>query len=316
MNDKVSIIVPMYNVASYVEKCFNSMAAQRHENIEIIVIDDASTDRSGAIADEFAARDSRFKVVHMISNVGSSSARNAGLDLASGNYVAFVDSDDFVDDDFISTMLAHLLERQADICVCNFLIDEKPAANWTATELSGDDIWTAYIAGDLYTRVFNKIYSRDVIGNVKFPPERDLMEDGVWTPKVLLNAGRVCRIVDAPYHYRVRSDGLMRKRRTLKEYVGYYTNTVEQYFILFDNVNRESDLRILTVEFIKTVLEFLRSDIVDVKEIFTALQLIAYNFRPKMLPPDPQGKIFLRLLNARSDARSFKELLQSKGANV
>lgn len=316
MNDRVSIIVPMYNVESYVEQCFNSIAAQQHENIEVIVIDDASTDRSGAIADEFAARDSRFKVVHLPANVGSSSARNVGLENASGNYVAFVDSDDFVDNDFILTMLVHLLDRQADICVCNFLLDEKPTENWTADELSGADILTAYIAGDLYTRVFNKLYTRAVIGDVKFPPNRNLMEDGVWTPKVLLNANRICRIVDAPYHYRVRSDGLMRKRRTFDEYVGYYLNTIEQYLILFDNVKRESDLRILTVEFIKTVLEFLRSDIIDVKEIFTALKLIASNFRSKMIPSDPQGKIFLRLLDARDDARSFKELLQSKGASI
>ena len=209
-----------------------------------------------------------------------------------------------------------MIDRRADICVCDFLTNEKLTANWTAVELSGEDILTAYIAGDLYTRVINKIYTREVIGNVKFPPNRNLMEDGVFTPKVLVNAARVCRIVEAPYHYRVRSDGLMRKRRTFQEYVGYYMNTVEQYFILFGAVARASDLRILTVEYIKTVLEFLNSDIIDVKEIFAALKLIASKCSHKMRPSEPQEKIFLQLLNVQSDARSFKKLLHSREASA
>ena len=308
MNDAVSIIVPMYNVENYIEECLRSIAAQDHSNVEIIVIDDGSTDRSGAIADEFSSHDGRFKVVHLASNVGSSSARNIGLEIASGAYIAFVDGDDWIDENFISVMLENVIDGSADICVCDFLSNERPTGNWTAAELSGADIMTAFIAGEIYTRVFNKIYARNVLGDVRFPIGRNLMEDGVWTPKVLLRAKKIRRIVAAPYHYRVRSDGLMRKRRTFREYVGYYMNIVEQYFVLFGGVERATDLRILTVEFIKTVGEFLGSDISNVKEIFMAMKMIAGNFRKKMRPSSAVEKKILQLLSTNGDVETVKKM--------
>lgn len=102
-NDLVSIIVPIYNVEPYLEQCLISVKNQSYTNLEIMMVDDGSTDNSGKIADIFAKNDSRFKVIHK-DNAGSSSARNVALDKCSGQFIAFIDSDDFVDGHYISSL--------------------------------------------------------------------------------------------------------------------------------------------------------------------------------------------------------------------
>ena len=103
LNELISIIVPVYNVEKYLKKCIDSILNQTYSNIEILLIDDGSTDNSGIICDNFKKRDSRIKVVHK-KNSGVSSTRNYGLDLATGKYISFVDSDDFVECDFIENL--------------------------------------------------------------------------------------------------------------------------------------------------------------------------------------------------------------------
>lgn len=107
MNDLISVIVPVYNVETYLEQCVNSIINQTYTNLEIILVDDGSTDNSGRICDKYAAMDSRIKVVHKI-NAGVSAARNLGLDIANGKYITFVDSDDFVEDMYCSQLISFM----------------------------------------------------------------------------------------------------------------------------------------------------------------------------------------------------------------
>ena len=121
----ISVIVPVYNVEKYLRQCLDSVLAQTYRELEIILVDDGSTDGSGAICDEYATRDSRIKVVHQ-QNGGLSSARNAGLDLATGEYVAFVDSDDYIHETMLELLYQALVENNADTVICNFeRVDEK-----------------------------------------------------------------------------------------------------------------------------------------------------------------------------------------------
>jgi glycosyltransferase involved in cell wall biosynthesis len=113
----ISIIVPIYNIAEYASECIQSLINQTYKNIEIILVDDGSTDHSPAICDEFAEQDERIKVIHK-RNGGLSDARNAGLDVATGEYIGFVDGDDWVDEDMYETLYHLIYEHQADISIC------------------------------------------------------------------------------------------------------------------------------------------------------------------------------------------------------
>lgn len=116
--DKISIVIPMYNVEQYLDNCLNSIVNQTYRNIEIILVDDGSPDNSGTIADEWALKDQRIKVIHK-SNGGLSDARNVGVDHATGNYIMFVDSDDVVDKRICQHLLDISLKNNTDISICD-----------------------------------------------------------------------------------------------------------------------------------------------------------------------------------------------------
>ena len=115
--DKVSIIVPVYNVEKYIEKCLNSLISQSYRNIEIILIDDGSKDNSGKICDKYKKKDPRIKVIHK-ENAGVSEARNSGIQKATGKYLCFVDADDFVMNDYIKYLHKLIAINCSDIAVC------------------------------------------------------------------------------------------------------------------------------------------------------------------------------------------------------
>lgn len=122
--DLISVIVPVFNVGEFLLPSLDSLAAQSYPNLEILLIDDGSTDGSGALCDEYAAKDARFHVIHK-ENGGVSSARNLGLDIAKGKYIAFIDSDDRILPDYFSVLYQNLQEQNVDVVCCNFaMLDE------------------------------------------------------------------------------------------------------------------------------------------------------------------------------------------------
>ena len=115
--DLISVIIPVYDVSDYLPRCLDSVLKQTHRNMEILLIDDGSTDSSGEICEAYAKHDSRIHVIHK-QNGGLSSARNAGLDSMHGDYYTFIDSDDFVHPDYVSTLLALCMKYGTDISQC------------------------------------------------------------------------------------------------------------------------------------------------------------------------------------------------------
>ena len=119
INDLISVIVPVYNVEKYLVQCINSILNQTIKNLEIILVDDGSLDNSGKICDEFSKKDDRIVAIHKENN-GLSSARNAGLEIANGNYIGFVDSDDWLDEHMYEILLKLIKENNSDISCCDF----------------------------------------------------------------------------------------------------------------------------------------------------------------------------------------------------
>lgn len=209
--DLVSIIVPVYGVEKYLPECVDSLLAQTHTNIEVILIDDASQDGCAQICDRYAQKDARVKVVHK-NNGGAASARNAGLDVATGAYICFVDADDVVKKEYVEYLLTHLLEADADIAVCGYY--NLTRKQWELAEpqkvgLYSQTEYLAYFLRDWSCALlWNKIYRRDMIGSLRMA-EGHKIDDEFFTYQVVMNCRKVV-VTDQPlYGYRIRVSSVM-----------------------------------------------------------------------------------------------------------
>lgn len=215
-NILISIIVPVYNVEQYLEKCIISLINQTHKKIEIILVDDGSTDKSGLICDKYHLKDSRVKVVHK-SNGGLSDARNAGLDISQGTYIGFVDADDYVDHTMYRTLLEMCLKENVKISCVRFdtfgdATLPIPEPTYKKMRLTSDEFLmilcdqnSNYYYHASFS-VWDRLYHKEVINGLYFPMGR-CFEDILFTTRAIINA-KVCYCYDAPlYHYRIRKNG-------------------------------------------------------------------------------------------------------------
>ncbi|MBQ4037096.1 MAG: glycosyltransferase [Clostridia bacterium] len=231
----ISIIVPVYNVETYLEFCVASLRKQTLRDIEIILVDDGSPDASGAICDRLAAEDERIRVIHK-ENGGLSSARNAGIDVATGDYLGFVDSDDWVEED----MFAHLLElactHDADIVDCDMIeisqreFVELPFRNKTELlEQKGAlDIFFRISKPDINYCVCDKIFKRELFEKVRFT-EGIIFEDIDFNYRVLIHARRIVETDKIGYYYFKNPEGISRNsfRKKDLELQGVWDNIIE-----------------------------------------------------------------------------------------
>ena len=169
----ISVIVPVYKVENYLDCCVQSIVNQTYSNLEIILIDDGSPDASGAMCDAWAEKDSRIRVIHQ-QNAGGGAARNAGLDAARGERIAFVDSDDYIAPDCYQ-YLHTLLEEGADIAECDFVETERNDAVF-GTDAGEISFYTPLEAMRCHIRdtafrqlIWNKLYRRETVGDIRFP---------------------------------------------------------------------------------------------------------------------------------------------------
>ncbi len=214
-NNLVSIIIPVYNVEEYLEKCLDSIEKQSHKNLEIILIDDGSKDKSGKICDKYAKKDKRVKVIHQ-ENVGLSGARNAGINIATGKYITFVDSDDIVSEKFVEYLYELAEEKKADIVICSSykFFDEKEIVSDinvypTVVEYNSK---TA-LEDMLYRRnitayACSKLYITELFRNINFP-EGQLFEDLNTTYKLLDLAETIIWSPLELYFYRQRMNSIV-----------------------------------------------------------------------------------------------------------
>ena len=206
----VSVIIPVYNVAPYLREALDSVLHQTYRNLEIIVIDDGSTDGSSEICDEYAKNDSRIHVIHQ-PNRGLSAARNVGIDLATGEIIAFLDSDDVYDIDFIDKMLNALLDTGSDLVACKyrFFGTKKFKDHLLIKPGTYNRIFAlrALVDGRLNWSMWNKIYRRELWDEVRFPVGH-VYEDVATAYKLLKKCRLIAVIDESLYFYRDRQGSI------------------------------------------------------------------------------------------------------------
>lgn len=223
-NELVSVILPIYNVELYLKKCIEAVIRQSYKNLEIILVDDGSTDRSPYICDEYAKMDSRIKVIHK-ENGGLSDARNVGIQASSGVYIAFVDSDDLIARSFIEELYECCKKSNSMIAVCAYtkFLDEEEISVFNNHNnvqiISGRElIKQIYLgqAGKFGFVAWNKLYRRDLFDSIQYPFGR-IYEDTFTTYKLFLNANQIALLNKSLYFYRMRPESIMSARVSLKK---------------------------------------------------------------------------------------------------
>jgi glycosyltransferase involved in cell wall biosynthesis len=229
----ISVIVPVYNTAPYLSKCLDSILAQSHRDLEIILIDDGSEDNSGAICDEYAKKDRRIKAIHQ-ANGGQSSARNAGLDIATGAYIAFVDSDDSIMPEMFSAMLAAIERENADLAICGVkLVDENDReVFWNDEQIKNDVLDTgqalrALFRSTWYTTHPNKLHKYGLWQDIRFPVGK-IMEDNFTVHHIFAKCHKVVTLEDKFYLYIQRS-GSTTSNYSEKHLVGSWDAFYDRY---------------------------------------------------------------------------------------
>lgn len=207
---KISIIVPVYNTEKYLHRCLNSIINQSYENLEVILVDDGSTDSSPAICDEFAEKDSRIKVIHKV-NEGVSIARNTGISVATGEYLSFVDSDDFIDKAMLERLMNNAVKNDADISICGF--NETTKDSCECVYIDDECVFDSqralehlYIDMDFcFVTLWGKIYKRHLFDDIIIPTAI-CGEDNYVLYKIFLKAKTIVYDRSKMYHYYFRTD--------------------------------------------------------------------------------------------------------------
>lgn len=211
----ISVIVPVYNVEKYLDRCVESVLNQTYKDFELLLVDDGSPDECPRLCDEWAKKDERIKVFHK-SNGGLSSARNYGLDRAKGDYIAFVDSDDFVHPDYLNLLYSALTQADADVAICDYInFKENDVINYEKEkteafeEYNNIAIFQKYEEVDLVV-AWNKLYKKNIFANVRFPIGK-IHEDEGTHYKCLYQSKKTVVIKNVLYYYFFNDNGISKR---------------------------------------------------------------------------------------------------------
>lgn len=209
----VSIIVPVYNREKYIARCIESIIAQTYKKIELILVDDGSADSSGMICQKYALRDNRIEYISK-DNEGSGFARNTGIDRAEGDFIFFVDSDDFIREDCLEIMLGIALQYGADIVKCGY---QKGNSNYfiktkTRQSVLEKNHIDAFRSRDTEISVWGKLYAKKIFSNIRFPKET-LFDDEFFTYKCIYSAERIVLLSHKLYYNYMSERSIMREKK-------------------------------------------------------------------------------------------------------
>ena len=300
-NDLISIIIPVYKVEKYLEKCIESVLKQTYTNLQIILVDDGSPDNCGKICDEYAKKDSRIEAIHK-ANGGLSDARNVGISKAKGRYIGFVDSDDYIKEDMYEILLNLIKKYDADVSICNLydVIDGNECIRNKENgirEYSRIDILKEILLDkNIQSYAWNKLYKKELFDEIKYPIGKKYEDIGT-TFYLFEKCNKIVVTSEPEYYYLKRADSLVnnvaestildyteiiiqrylyikQNIKELRKYNNYYLaktlitthNDIEN----LDNISEEMQQRYKKLY--ELVLEIIKSNSKDIDELFSEEQ--------------------------------------------
>ena len=242
---RLSIIVPIYNMEKYLHRCVDSIINQTYENLEIILVDDGSKDLSPAICDEYASKDSRIKVIHK-KNGGQGDARNFGIEQATGDYLGFIDSDDYVRPHMFESLLSLCVENNAQIAICEMYKDENELKSDFAPQikvLNKEEFYPLLLEDLISSHPCNKLFRADLFKGIRFPL-RNSVDDMMIMPAIFDKCHEiVCTNEPLYFYYIGRADSVSNNRKTI--HINSYERSVafmERYVLAKERGLLEADV--------------------------------------------------------------------------
>lgn len=301
MEKKISVIVPVYKVEKYLERCIESILNQTYKNLEIILVDDGSPDKCGEICDEYAKKDKRIKVLHK-ENGGLSSARNEGIKVATGEFVTFVDSDDYLNKDMYKILYENIENTQSDVSACNLFYEYEDENN-RIEKVNKDDLKKEYNNIDaikellknerIYNYAWNKLYKKELFENIKYP-EGKKMEDLGTTYLLFEKSKKIVYDSTALYYY-VQRGGSIVSSAGEKFYLDLLELLIERYRYLrekYETLRKELDYN-----FVFNILVISRG--LDVDKIKEANAIIRDTIE------SPKNKEWKKMMNFKEKIKYF-----------
>lgn len=232
-NPLISVIVPVYKVEKYLDRCVESIVNQTYKNLEIILVDDGSPDNSSALCDEWAEKDSRIKVIHK-ENGGVSAARNAAIDIANGEFIGFVDSDDYIDKDMYDVLYKQLISTQSDLSVVGVYYGERTDSFASNNVYSKEETQLFlfnqrdYMAFNGY--LVNKLYKSEIIrvNHIRLNKDVTMGEDMCFNFDYISHIKKMCASDYCGYHYEYRDDSCT---NSMDAKLNYSIISVTEYFL-------------------------------------------------------------------------------------
>ena len=227
MKDVISVIIPIFNMEKYLSKCLDSILNQTYTNLEILLVNDGSTDNSPAICKKYADKDSRIKIINK-ENGGSSSARNKGLDCSTGAYIMFMDSDDYVHPDFVQKCYTAAIRDDADLVVCNYVcVNEKGETTEYSHRLDNQkeqvigekEYWEEYYASNqngYYIVPWNRLVKKEIYENLRYIGT--IYEDERICHEIIARCKRISCLEDRLYYYLQREGSIVHQKCTEKDF--------------------------------------------------------------------------------------------------
>lgn len=252
----ITIITPVYNVERYLKECIDSILAQTFQNWELLLVDDGSTDKSGEICEEYARKDSRIKVIHK-PNTGQADSRNLALTLAKGDYIGFVDSDDWIDPDMYETLYEALMTHEADISICGHYMVTRSKTR-PSTRLNDVILYNRIEAlrliledREIKSYPANKLFKKTLL--VEPFPASFYYEDYAVLFKWFNRAEKVVNVRTAKYYYRQRASGTCQNANSLKEY-HFFLAELERYQFAMSHPDLDGEKDQFTRQFIRLAM--------------------------------------------------------------
>lgn len=263
----ISLIIPVYKVEKYLEKCIQSVINQTYENLQIILVDDGSPDNCGKICDEYAKKDHRIEVIHK-SNGGLSDARNKGLEIAKGEYIGFVDSDDYIEADMYEVLYNLLKQYNADVSICNFYtvsqgkISIKNADNGINEYNRIEILKEILLDKNIQSYAWNKLYKKELFDEIKYPIGKKYEDIGT-TFYLLEKCNKVVVTGKSEYYYINRQDSIVNNvtESTITDYIELI---MQRYDYIEKNIK---ELSSYNKDYLKRILKTAEKDIKSLNEV-------------------------------------------------